>query len=149
MTNEMTGTMSKDCSVVVVLRHAAIGYAMEDRLWAKYNLGEVFKANDPATGKPATRNPFWKPKEGAYKVPGIGEVKIGIDQLQASGAMFCTCEAAFTVYSAAVAQGMNLDAAEVRKDWISGVLPGIQLVPSGVWALGRAQEKQCGYIFPG
>jgi hypothetical protein len=149
MTNEMTGTMGKDCSVVVVLRHAAIGYAMEDRLWEKYNLGEVFKANDPATGKPATRNPFWKPKDGAYKVPGIGEVKIGIDQLQANGVMFCTCEAAFTVYSAAVAGGMNLGAAEVRKDWMSGILPGIQPVPSGVWALGRAQEKGCGYIFAG
>jgi hypothetical protein len=44
---------------------------------------------------------------------------------------------------------MKLDPAEVRKDWVSGVLPGIQLVPSGVWALGRAQEKQCGYIFAG
>lgn len=149
MTNEMTGTMGKDCSVVVVLRHTAIGYAMEDRLWEKYNLGEVFKANDPATGKPATRNPFWKPKDGAYKVPGIGEVKIGIDQLQASGALFCTCEAAFTVYSTVVAGNMKLDPAEVRKDWVSGVLPGIQLVPSGVWALGRAQEKGCGYIFAG
>ena len=36
MTNEMTGTMGKECSVVVVLRHSAIGYAMEDRLWEKY-----------------------------------------------------------------------------------------------------------------
>lgn len=149
LTNEMTGTMGKDCSVVVVLRHSAIGYAMEDRLWEKYNLGEVFKANDPKTGKPATRNPFWKPKPGDYKIPGVGEVMIGIDQLQASGAMFCVCDVAFTVNSAVVAKGMNLDAAEVRKDWVSGRLPGIQPVPSGVWALGRAQEKQCAYIFAG
>jgi intracellular sulfur oxidation DsrE/DsrF family protein len=149
MTNEMTGTPAKDSSVVVVLRHSAIGYAMEDRLWAKYNLGEVFKANDPETNKPSMRNPFWKPKPGAYKVPGIGEVLIGIDQLQASGIMFCVCEVALTVYSAAVAQGMKIDAAEVRKDFVSGLLPGIQPVPSGVWALGRAQEKGCGYIFAG
>ena len=149
MTNEMTGTMGKECSVVVVLRHSAIGYAMEDRLWEKYKLGEVFKANDPETGKPATRNPFWKPKPGAFQIPGVGEVMIGIDQLQASGAMFCVCDIAFTVYSAAVAKGMNLNADDVRKDWVSGRLPGIQPVPSGVWALGRAQEKQCAYIFAG
>ena len=74
---------------------------------------------------------------------------IGIDQLQASGAMFCVCDIAFTVYSAAVAKGMNLNADDVRKDWVSGRLPGIQPVPSGVWALGRAQEKQCAYIFAG
>lgn len=149
MTNEMTGTQSKDCSVVVVLRHAAIGYAFEDRLWSTYNMGELFKANDPETGKPATRNPFWKPGPGAFKVPGIGEVLIGINQLQESGVMFCVCEAAMTVYSAVAADGMKKDAKEVRKDWVSGLLPGIQPVPSGVWALGRAQEKQCAYIFAG
>jgi intracellular sulfur oxidation DsrE/DsrF family protein len=147
LTNEKTGTPAKDCSVVVVLRHAAIGYAMKHELWAKYNLGEVFKANDPATGKPATRNPFWKPEPGTYKVPGIGPVNIGINELQADGVMFCVCDMALTVYSAAVAGGMNKDAAEVRKEWVAGLLPDIQIVPSGVWALGRAQEKKCAYIF--
>src|SRR5258705_6936532 len=42
-TNTATGTPEKDCGVVVVLRHTAIPYAMEDRLWAKYNFGDVFK----------------------------------------------------------------------------------------------------------
>ncbi len=49
LTNEMTGTPNKDCSVVVVLRHSAIGYAMEDQLWEKYKLGDLFKATDPDT----------------------------------------------------------------------------------------------------
>ena len=44
---------------------------------------------------------------------------------------------------------MNLDAAEVKAEWIAGVHPGIQVVPSGVWALGRAQELGCGYIYAG
>ena len=50
-TNAATGTPEKDCSIVVVLRHTAIGYAMEDRLWEKYKFGEVFKAEDPKTNK--------------------------------------------------------------------------------------------------
>ncbi len=149
LTNEMTGTANKDCSVVVVLRHSAIGYALEDALWSKYKLGEVFLANDPATGKPATRNPFWKPGPGQFKIPGLGEVLIGIDQLQQNGVMFCVCEMAFTVFSARVAASLNADAAEVRKEWMTGLLPGMQPVPSGVWALGRAQEKKCAYIFAG
>jgi intracellular sulfur oxidation DsrE/DsrF family protein len=149
MTNEVTGTKDKECSVVVVLRHASIGYAMEDGLWSKYKLGELFEAGDPATKLPATRNPFWKPTAGAYKIPGVGELLIGINELQENGVMFCVCEAAITVYSAIAAQKMKMDAAEIRKDFMSGILPGIQLVPSGVWALGRAQEKGCGYIFAG
>jgi intracellular sulfur oxidation DsrE/DsrF family protein len=149
LTNEKTGTPPKDCSVVVVLRHSAIGYALEDRLWAKYNLGEVFKADDPKTKKPSTRNPFWKPKAGDFKVPGIGEVKIGINELQESGVMFCVCDVALTVYSGAVAENMKLDPAEVNKEWRSGLLPDIKVVPSGVWAIGRAQERKCAYCFAG
>ena len=149
ITNEKTGTPAKDCSVVVVLRHSAIGYALEDRLWAKYKLGEVFKADDPATKKPSVRNPFWKPKPGDFKVPGIGEVKIGINELQADGVMFCVCDVALTVYSSVVAEGMKMNAAEITKDWKSGLLPGIQVVPSGVWAVGRAQEHKCAYCFAG
>jgi hypothetical protein len=148
-TNAATGTAEKDCSVVVVLRHTAIPYAMEDRLWAKYNFGEVFKANDPKTKKPSTRNPFWKPQQGDFKIPGVGVVPIGINELQDSGVLFCVCDMALTVYGSAVAEAMNLDAAEVKKDWVSGILPGIQIMPAGIWAINRAQEKGCSYCFAG
>lgn len=149
LTNEATGTPSKESSVVVVLRHDAIPYAFEDRLWAKYNFGEVFKADDPATKKPSVRNPFWKPKKGDFKLPGFGEVQIGINELQDSGVMFCVCSAAMTVFSAVVAEGMKMKAEDVLNDWKAGILPDIQIVPSGVWAVGRAQEHGCTYCFAG
>ncbi len=149
VTNEATGTPAKDNSVVVVLRHSAIGYAFEDKLWAKYNLGELFKANDPATGKPSLRNPFWKPAKGAYQIPGFGEVQIGINELQESGVMFCVCSAAMAVYSGMLANNMKLKHEDVLNDFNAALLPNIEKVPSGVWALGRAQERGCGYIFAG
>jgi intracellular sulfur oxidation DsrE/DsrF family protein len=149
LTNEATGSKEKDCSVVVVLRHSSIGYAMDDKVWAQYKLGELFQANDPETKKPALRNPFWKPKQGAFNVPGVGPILIGVNELQASGVMFCVCSAAIGVYSAITAQAMGLKHEEVRKDFTDALLPGIQPVPSGVWALGRAQQHGCGYIFAG
>jgi intracellular sulfur oxidation DsrE/DsrF family protein len=149
LTNAATGTPEKDNSVVVVLRHDGIPYAFEDRLWAKYKFGETFRIDDPATKAPAVRNPFWKPKPGDFKVPGIGNVDIGIDQLQDNGVLFCVCDVAMTVYSTVAAQGMNQDPAEVKKDWLSGLLPGVQPVPSGIWAVGRAQEHGCTYCFAG
>jgi hypothetical protein len=157
LTNEATGTPSKDNSVVVVLRHEAIPYAFEDRIWAKYNFGEVFKAGEiggafkAADYKTAasTRNPFWKPKPGDFQIPGFGAVAIGINDLQEKGVMFCVCNAAMTVYSTALAQGMNMKPEDVKKDWMAGLLPGIQVVPSGVWAVGRAQEHGCTYCFAG
>ncbi|MES2850022.1 MAG: twin-arginine translocation signal domain-containing protein [Bacteroidota bacterium] len=147
LTNMATGTPFSDCGVVVILRHSAIAYAFKNELWEKYKFGEVFKANDPATKAPATRNPFWMPKKGDFKVPGIGEVAIGINELQADGVMFCVCDAAITVYSAVVAGNMKMEAADVKKEWLSGLLPNIMVVPSGVWAVGRAQEHKCGYCF--
>jgi hypothetical protein len=50
-----------------------------------------------------------------------------------------------TVYSAAAAEKMGLNAADVKKEWLAGLLPGVQPVPSGVWAVGRAQEHGCSY----
>lgn len=149
LTNMATGTPEKDNSVVVVLRHAAIPYAFEDRLWTKYQFGEMFKADDPATKTTSLRNPFWKPKAGAFSIPGFGVVPIGINELQDSGVKFVVCDAAITVYSAVAAQKMNMKAEDVKKEWLSALLPGIQPVPSGVWALGRAQENGCAYIFAG
>ena len=149
LTNEATGTVSGDCNVVVVLRHDGIPYAFQSSIWSKYNFGEVFKADDPATKKPSMRNPFWKPAKGDFKIPGFGEVAIGINELQDSGVMFCVCDAAMTVYSAVLAEGMKMDAADVKNEWKAGLLPGIQVVPSGVWAVGRAQEHGCTYCFAG
>ncbi len=146
-TNGMTGTAEKDCSAVVVLRHTAVPYALASGMWEKYKLGDAVKAEDPATKAPALRNPFEQPKPGEYKAPGIGPIAIGIKELQASGVMFCVCNMALTVWSTNVGTAMNLDPIEIRKEWVANILPGIQIVPSGVWALGRAQERGCGYCF--
>ena len=144
LTNAATGTPEKDNGVVVILRHNAIPFAMENSLWTKYKFGEFFKIQDPANGKDALRNMFWKPNP-VFSVPGIGPVPIGINELQESGVMFCVCDMAMTVNSAVIAAQMNLKAEDVKKDFLSGLLPGIQVVPSGVWAVGRAQEHQCAY----
>ena len=157
MTNAATGTPETDCGVVVVLRHEAIVYAFKDKMWEKYNFAETFKAGEIGPGFQAadaataarTRNPFWNPKPGDFKVPGIGAVAIGINELQASGVMFCVCNAAMTVYSAALSEKMGMKPEDVYKEWTSELIPDIQVVPSGVWALGRAQEHGCKYIFAG
>lgn len=149
LTNAATGTPEKECSVVVILRHNAIPYAFPDNIWAKYNFGEMFKIDDPKTKKPSVRNPFWQPKPGDFKVPGIGEVSIGINELQQSGVLFCVCNMAITVYSAVAADMMKMSPDEVKKEWTNSILPGVQLMPSGVWAVGRAQEHGCAYCFVG
>ena len=147
MTNAATGSPEKDCGVVVVLRHDAIFYAFGDALWAKYKFGEAYKINDPVTKAAATTNPFWNTSPDEFKIPGVGAVQLGIRDLQASGVMFCVCHVAITVHSATTAAQMNLEPATVKNEWIAALLPGIQSMPSGVWAVGRAQEHGCAYCY--
>ena len=147
LTNQGTGSAADECNVVVVLRHEAIPYAFNSDMWAKYNFGEFFKAEDPTTKKPSTRNPFWMPAKGDFGIPGIGPVEIGINELQQSWVMFCVCNVAIALYSNVIGQSMKLDPAQVMKDWMSGLLPGVKVMPSGVWAVGRAQEHGCAYCY--
>ncbi|HZY37707.1 MAG TPA: twin-arginine translocation signal domain-containing protein [Mucilaginibacter sp.] len=149
MTNAKTGTPENECGVVVVLRHSAIPYAMHHQLWEKYKFGELFKITDDLTKAPATKNPFWEPKPGTFKIPGLGGVQIGINELQASGVLFCVCDMALTVHSAVVAKSTNQDETAVKQEWLAGILPGVQVAPSGIWAVGRAQEHGCAYCFAG
>ena len=145
LTNNQTGTPDEEMTGVCVLRHNAIPFAMKSDVWSKYKFGEIFKITDNIAQAPAVRNPYYEPKDGDYPVPGID----GIKKLQERGALFCVCDLAITVFSNFTAQSMNMDPEEVKSDWKASILPGIQLVPSGVWALGRAQELGCGYIYAG
>ncbi len=144
-TNNQTGVKDEDMTGLCVLRHNAIPFAMKDEVWEKYKLGEMFSINDNTTKASAIRNPYWEPKEGDYPLPGID----GIKTLQERGAMFCVCELAISVYSGFAAQANGQDPTEVKEEWMAGLLPGVKPAPSGVWALGRAQELGCGYIYAG
>jgi intracellular sulfur oxidation DsrE/DsrF family protein len=144
-TNNATGTPDNELTSVVVLRHGAIPLALEDKLWEKYKLGEVFKITDGTTSAPAIRNPFNTPTEPVMVNMGMD----GIKGLTARGVMFCVCDVALTVYSGVVAKSISGNAEEIKKEWLAGLLPGVQVVPSGVWAVGRAQEKGCAYAYAG
>jgi intracellular sulfur oxidation DsrE/DsrF family protein len=138
--NENYATKDADNSAVIVLRHSAIPIAMKDELWAKYKLGEAFSIKDGDA--PMVKNGFAKVMP--LPLPGTG-----LEALLASGVLVGCCNVALTVYSAMVAQKMGMDAAAVKADWVAGLLPGVQVVPSGVLAVARTQEKGCAYCFAG
>jgi len=141
-TNGQYGTTDAQNTAVVVVRHGTIGFALNDAMWAKYKLGGVFNVMDGAAQ--ATRNTWIKPLPLPLPLPGTG-----IEALLAKGVLFGACNMAILVYSGAVAQQMGMDPNTVRADWLANVLPGIQVVPSGVLALSGAQEKGCAMCFAG
>ena len=143
-TNETYGTTDAENTVVIVLRHNAIPFGMKSDMWPKYKLGEAFKINDAATNAAAARNPFAYVKPGDLPFPGMA-----VDELVAKGVLFGICNMALTFYSAQMAKKTAMQAETIKKDWVANLLPGVQVVPSGVIAINRAQEKGCAYCFAG
>ena len=143
-TNETYGTGDADNSVVIVLRHSGIPFAMESAMWAKYKLGEGFKITDPATKGPAVRHPLLRLKPGDVPIPGMGT-----DELLAKGVLIGVCNIALTFNSMKFATQMGMQAEAIKKEWVANLLPGVLVVPSGVIAINSSQEKGCAYCFAG
>ena len=132
--------MDEICAVVV-LRHNAIAMAMNTTIWAKYQLGAANQITDPLTKQPATRNIY----SAAMGFPMAPFANAAIDKMVAAGVIFCACNVALNVASADAAAKAGVTKEVALQDWTAGVLPGITVVPSGVYAVGRAQDKECRY----
>jgi len=137
-------TKDKDISAVIGLRHFSIPIAFNNSVWEKYKLGEFFKVNDPATKAPALRNPYAYAKEGELMFPGMA-----LEKLQARGAIVTCCNVALTVLSTLTAQAAGLPKEGAKEEWLAGMFKGVNVVPSGVLAVNRAQKKGCTYCFAG
>jgi len=138
--NTMQATWPGEATAVVILRHDGLALALSDPIWAKYGIGEMFNIKDAAA--PARRNPY-------ATITGLPIAGLGISELLKSGVLVGACDVALTIYSAGAAKKMGLEPDAVKKEWIAGLLPGVQVVPSGVLGVARAQELGCAYCFAG
>ena len=142
--NDASKVPDSNLSAVVGMRHFAIPMVFTDTIWARYKLGEFAKVTDPMTKAPATRNIFYHPHDGDLLFPAMA-----VDKLQARGVQFTVCNVALTVLSGMMSKSVGVSAEEAKKEWVAGLIPGVVIVPSGVWAVNRAQEKGCTYCSGG
>src|SRR5579862_1890876 len=142
LNKETYGLSDKDLTAVVGLRHFAMPMALSDAMWQKYKIGEAFKVDDPATKAPAARNPFLHPD-------GVPFAGAELPTLVSRGVIFTACNVATLKISEKLAPmaGVTPDAA--YKEWVAALQPGVTLVPIGVLAVNRAQEKGCTYCYGG
>jgi hypothetical protein len=141
-TNAETGTDEGQLGILNVLRHHGMLFALNHETIRKYQLGEFFSFNDPISGLPTVRNPFYQPEDGVFPLPGLA----GIKELQENGAVFFVCDMARRVYAQFVAKKLGAKQQDVYQDFVNGTLPGILSAPSGVWVLGRLAENNIAYI---
>jgi hypothetical protein len=133
-----------DASTVLVHRHASVPIVMNDEIWRRLGLGESLKLKDPTTGEVAMRNPFIGYKTGdKFTMTGA---ESGLDVLMKNGTIVVACNRALTGYAGMLANKEKTDRAAALKELKANLVPGVYVVPNGVFGVCAAQEANCGYI---
>jgi intracellular sulfur oxidation DsrE/DsrF family protein len=133
-----------DVAQVVCMRHESTSFAFTDAMWAKYGAALSERADnfvDPKTKAVPTTN--------IMMVSGYGDLmrngNVTIDQMAKRGVRFAVCAMATRAAAqlAATKTGGNVDA--IFKELTENLVPGGHMVPAGIVAVNRAQER--GYSF--
>ena len=138
---EVYGTDSSS-RMVIIMRQLGQVMAFNDMMWEKYGIGEERKVNAPVTKQPAKRNPWTK----STATDPSWAVDSKLDALHARGAIFLVCNRASMNWAARAAERTKTDVEVVKNDVRNNLVPGAILMPSGVFALVRAQNAGCAYM---
>jgi intracellular sulfur oxidation DsrE/DsrF family protein len=133
------GLSDADSSVVICLRHESAPFAFTDAMWAKYGpaLSEHAVFTDPKTKQPATVN--------VYQASGYNEVLSSrgttLDAIIGHGVRFAVCTLATRGIAgqAARANGGKVD--DIFKELTENKIANAHMVPAGIVAVNRAQER--------
>ena len=130
---------------VLVLRHRASVMVLDDAMWNRMALGEKHELKDPTSGEPARRNPFINYRDGdRFSVTGS---VAGLDTLMAAGAIVLTCNRALGGLAFQLArQEPKLSTDQAHAEIRRHVLPGVYVMPNGIFAVAAAQDAGCNYM---
>jgi len=118
----------------------------DDSMWAKYRLGEYVKVNDPSTGKPAVRNPFFAKKPVTSTDPEVRSSlyqDFSIEALNSRGVKFLSCHNSTQAQVREMIEQFSLKqpAEEIVQDLQAHTNPGVLIVPAMVAAITLLQSE--------
>jgi intracellular sulfur oxidation DsrE/DsrF family protein len=121
------GLKDTDLAVILVARHSSTLFAYSDAIWAKY-------------GKPISdRNHVLDPKTN--QPPTMNLQRERLEPLIKRGLRLAVCNQSSRGYAGAIAMAMGLKQDEVFEEMKANLLPNARLVPAGIVAINRAQER--------
>ena len=108
-------------------------------------MGETFKITDPETKAPAVKNPYYQPKPGVLQ-----NSELALDRLIAEGNGHGRVRRRDARPKPPAGRTRWASPATKRsKEFAANLLPGVTILPSGVWGVNRAQEAGCTYCAGG
>jgi hypothetical protein len=134
----------RDCTPVLVLRHNGIALAMKQSFWDKYGVAKDKNVTHPITQQGTDRNPALL-SSARSEVPADFD-DVALDRYIARGNIALACNLAFDDMIELVSKKDGTAGDVSRKAALEGLLPGVILQPSGVFAAIRAQDVGCKYL---
>jgi intracellular sulfur oxidation DsrE/DsrF family protein len=137
------GVEDNSLAIVICARHHSTAFAYSDAIWAKYGapLAERDRFNDPKTTKAPVIN--------VYRVASYGNLLrnngVTLDSILDRGVRLAVCRLATRARAGMIARQMGGTADEVFNELASHLVPNARIVPAGIVAVNRAQER--GYTF--
>lgn len=122
------------------MRQLGTPLALGDAIWDKYALGEELKINDRTTRQAARRNPFLKAAAAS------GSPDTSLETLRARGTILLLCNIAMNNWSSRHAELSKQSVEAVREEVRANLVPGTIVVPSGIFAIIRAQNAGCAFM---
>lgn len=121
--NSGYGLQNSDLAVVIVARHFSTPYAYDDSIWMKYGVPLTDFADK---GKePSMRNPYGRQ----------------VTTLTGRGMHLAVCQLATRVIAGSIARAVNGNADDIYNEIAAHLMPNAHLVPAGIVAVNRAQER--------
>jgi intracellular sulfur oxidation DsrE/DsrF family protein len=135
------GLETGDLAIIICLRHGATAFAFNDAIWSKYGepLSAQTKVADPKTDAAATKNPY--NAESRRDETFDAMIKLGVH--------FAVCDKSTHGLAASLARRTEGQPDAVYKDLVAHVIGNAHMVPSGIVAVGHAQEHGYAYAYCG
>src|SRR3954453_6228811 len=135
-----------DLAQVICMRHESTSFAFNDAMWAKYGAALSERAGhfvDPKTKQVPTAN--------VYLATGYGDAlpngNVTIDQMAKRGVRFAVCSMATRAASQLIATKSVANVDAVFKELTENLVQGGRMVPAGIVAVNRAQERGYSFVY--
>ena len=137
------GLENADLAVVICMRHRSAPFGFNDAMWAKYGATLAKRAEfvDPKT-KEAPKVNYFTPK-----APAAPARARGFANLMSLGVQFAVCNLSTRAIAGLIADATGQKTDEVYKEITANLIDRARLVPAGIIAVNRAQER--GYSITG
>jgi intracellular sulfur oxidation DsrE/DsrF family protein len=135
------GLKDSDLAVVIVARHKSTSFAYNDAIWAKYGkqISEQAEFMDPKTKEP--------PKINVYGPSGETPQAGKMEALIKNGVQFAVCQMSTRGIATRIAKANGLEIDSVIKEITANLIGNARMVPAGILAVNRAQERGYSFIY--